>query len=274
MESISKQLRIRRLWKHDRTVIIPFDHGSYSGPVEGIGDPRSLVERIASTEADAILVTPGLIKQIAPSVGQLGIVVRMDGGFTTYSPGPVDYQAMFTAEDAVRTGADAGIVFTFVGTGFEAESLRRLGATAAESDRWNFPLISEVLPPSLLNNHFGTTMFPKGSGDQVAETRTVARIAAEAGADVIKTRFVGTVDQFRGVVDQCGAPIIIAGGPNLNGTDEQLLRLTRDCVDAGAAGIIFGRNVWQHPAMERLIGALCAIVHHGESVAGALKLLR
>ena len=109
--------------------------------------------------------------------------------------------------------------------------------------------------------------------DAGEETRNVCRIAAEAGADIIKTRYTGHVEQFRSVVQTCGAPVIVAGGPNTNGTDESLLQLAHDCIRAGAAGIVFGRNVWQHPRMERLIDAICAIVHDGETVAAAKKLL-
>ena len=72
--------------------------------------------------------------------------------------------------------------------------------------------------------------------------------------------------------------MIVAGGPKLSGphgnTDAALLQLAHDCMRAGAAGIIFGRNVWQHPKMERLINAICAIVHEEESVQSAQKLLR
>ena len=100
------------------------------------------------------------------------------------------------------------------------------------------------------------------------------RIGAEVGADVIKTRFTGDIDEFREIVRSAGARVIVAGGPLLGKGDEALLRLAADCVKADADGIIFGRNVWQHPKMEKLIAALCAIVHDGESARSALKLLR
>jgi len=38
-----KALRIRRFFRKGKTVIIPLDHGVYSGPVKGIEDPRKLV---------------------------------------------------------------------------------------------------------------------------------------------------------------------------------------------------------------------------------------
>jgi len=269
-------LRIGRIWKHPRAVIIPYDHGTYSGVVEGLEDPLRLTERIARSRADAVLVTPGVLRIIAPAAGNLGIVLRIDGAYTSYATAPTDFLSMLTPEDALRLGADAVIVFTFIGIPDEAPSLQRLGRTSADAGVWGIPLIAEVLAPGYLNNHFGTDLFPraKRNADVVADTRNVSRIAVEAGAEIIKTRYTGDVAGFRSVVQTCGAPVIVAGGPKLDGTDESLLRLAHDCMSGGAAGIIFGRNVWQHPKMERLINAICAIVHEDESVQSALKLLR
>jgi fructose-bisphosphate aldolase / 2-amino-3,7-dideoxy-D-threo-hept-6-ulosonate synthase len=278
-----KALRLQKIWKHKRAVIIPYDHGSFSGPVPGIEDPVQLTERIANTAADGILVTPGVLKAIAPVVGDLGVIVRIDGSFTKFARSATDYQSFYPVPEALKLGADAVIVFAFVDTPAEAESLRRLGATAAEADAWGIPLVAEILAPSLLNNHFGTKVFgpARKDADVGAETLAVARIGAEAGADVIKTRYTGDVEGFREVVQSCGAKVIVAGGPaqkrdaatrsrGIEGT----LALAADCMRAGAAGVIFGRNVWQHPKMEKLIAAICAIVHEDDSVQSALKLLR
>ena len=157
--NLGKQLRMRRIWNHERAVIIPFDHGQYGGVPKGLEDPRRLTERIAGTPADAVLVTPGVLSTIAPSVGDLGVVLRLDGGFTKYTPLAGDYEAVVSPDYAVSLGVDAGIVFTFAGTAFNAQSLARLGRTAEAASRCGLPVISEVLPPSLLNNHFETGIF-------------------------------------------------------------------------------------------------------------------
>src|SRR5512140_2872639 len=259
-----KQVRLQKLWKHKRAVLIPFDHANYSGPVPGIEDTLRLTERIASTAADGILITPGVLKHVAPVVGDLRILLRIDGGFTKYATEQRDFEEICSIEEAVRLGADAAIIFTFLNTAAEAVSVRRLGKTATEADQWGVPLVAEILPRSLLNNHFGTQMFAQPEGHPVDlhdETRTCVRIGAEVGADVIKTRFTGHIDQFREIVRAAGARVIVAGGPILGEGDEALLRLAADCVKADAAGIIFGRNVWQHPKMEKLVAALCAVVH-------------
>jgi DhnA family fructose-bisphosphate aldolase class Ia len=278
-----KALRLQKIWKHKRAVIIPYDHGAFSGPVPGIEDVVRLTERIAGSGADGILVTPGVLKAIAPVVGDLGVMIRIDGGFTKFSHRPTDYQPFYPMPEALKLGADAVIVFTFIDTPAEAESLGRLGATAAEADAWGVPLVAEILAPSLLDDHFGTTVFggKRKNTDVGAETLAVARICAEAGADVIKTRYTGDVAGFREVVRSCGARVIVAGGPAQKGKAaaspggaEAILALAAECVQADAAGVIFGRNVWQHPKMEKLIAAICAIVHEDESVQSALKLLR
>lgn len=271
-----KELRLRRIWKQKRAVIIPYDHGQYGGVVKGLEDPRRLTERIAQTKADAVLLTPGVLEQVAGEIGGLGVILRLDGGFTKYTPVPADYEPVCSIEHAVVLGVDAGIVFTFVGTPFDAKSLSRLGRTAEDANRWGLPLVSEVLPPSLLNNHFEREIFQKKltTGGLEEETLNICRIAAEHGADLIKTRYSGSVEQFQHVVETSGVRIIVAGGPIISKGDEALLQFAHDCVRANAAGVVFGRNVWQHPKMEKLITALCAIVHDEESVRKAMKILR
>ena len=272
-----KELRLRRIWKQGRAVIIPFDHGQYGGTAAGLDDPVKLAETIASTNADAVLVTPALLEKIAGSLGDLGVILRLDGAFTKYTPIAGDYQPICSPQQAVRLGADAGIVFTFVGTEFDSASLQRLGATSEEASTWGLPLVAEILPPGLLNNHFEREVFRivGQTGTIEEQTTAAARIGAEHGADIIKTRYSGSVDAFRKTVAGCTARVVVAGGPP--GTDtsvEGLLAFASDCVKADAAGIVFGRSVWQKPNMKSVIDALCAVVHGNEPVSSALKLVR
>lgn len=272
-----KELRLRRIWRHKRAVIIPFDHGQYGGVPEGLEDPGKLTEAIATSGADAVLVTAGVLERVKGSLGELAVFLRLDGAFTKYTPVAGDYETVCSVEQAVRLGVDAGIVFTFVGTEFDAASLKRLGTTAEQAAIWGLPLTSEILPPGLLNNHFEREVFKISglSGSIEDQTTTVARIGVEHGADIIKTRYSGSVESFRKTVQTCGARVIVAGGPpSSDRSDEALLKFAHDCVRADAAGIVFGRSVWQRPNLKSVIKALCAIVHEDETVAGALKLLR
>jgi DhnA family fructose-bisphosphate aldolase class Ia len=270
-----KQIRMNRLWKHKRSLIIPFDHGIYSGREKGLEDPRKLAERIAKTGVDGILISPGILKQVASVIGDLGVMLRIDGGLTKYSMQADDYRTIYSVRDALKLGSDAVIVMTFVGTPYEHVSLQRLGETAADGDRFGVPVVAEVLPPALLENHFGRDMraVPRLGETIAEEIAHVTRIGMEHGADIIKTRFEGSVSSFRETVKSCGVPVIVAGGPRTDNSDESLLRLAHNAILAGAAGIVFGRNVWQHPKLERMVKALAVIVHEEESVEKALRLL-
>jgi DhnA family fructose-bisphosphate aldolase class Ia len=100
-----------------------------------------------------------------------------------------------------------------------------------------------------------------------------ARIAFEHGADYVKTYYTGTPDGFRLVVDNCPVPVLIAGGPRMDSA-QAALQVVYEAVQAGAAGVVFGRNIWQHTDPAAMIQALNQIVHQNRSVADALERLQ
>ncbi|MDI7278272.1 MAG: hypothetical protein QME94_20020, partial [Anaerolineae bacterium] len=83
MTNCGRQLRLRRFFRRPRTVIVPLDHPMFGGPVPGLEDPAALVRLIASTEADGILLSPWTLSRVAPMLGQLAAVARLDGGNTS-----------------------------------------------------------------------------------------------------------------------------------------------------------------------------------------------
>jgi DhnA family fructose-bisphosphate aldolase class Ia len=78
------------------------------------------------------------------------------------------------------------------------------------------------------------------------------RIAAELGADVIKTENATDVDTLRTVVKACPVPILVLGGSR-TGSDEDVLKTVRGIMQAGAAGVFFGRNIFQADNMAELL---------------------
>jgi DhnA family fructose-bisphosphate aldolase class Ia len=49
---------------------------------------------------------------------------------------------------------------------------------------------------------------------------------------------------MRGVVENCPIPILVLGGSRFS-SDAEALALIRDVAASGAAGVFFGRNVFQ-----------------------------
>jgi DhnA family fructose-bisphosphate aldolase class Ia len=146
----------------------------------------------------------------------------------------------------------------------EAENIRECAELISESLEADLPVILETLP------------FGIGRPDDytVENILFAARMAVELGTDVVKTAYPtrASVDDFIKVVDACPVPVIVLGGAS-GGNDRDLLAMVRNAMDAGAAGIAIGRNVWQHSAPPKMAAALQAVVHDNASVDSALKLL-
>ena len=86
-----------------------------------------------------------------------------------------------------------------------------------------------------------------------------SRIGAEAGADIVKTVYTGDIDTFRDVVKSCPVPVVIAGGPKSK-TSGDILEMCFGAMQAGAIGVTFGRNIFQHSNPKKIINALHEII--------------
>ena len=103
--------------------------------------------------------------------------------------------------------------------------------------------------------------------------RTLVRQAVEMGADVIKADPTDTVADYHKVVEAAsGIPILVRGGGKVS--DVEILQRTKDLMDQGAMGIVYGRNVIQHPHPGAITRALMAIVHEGRSPEEAKTILQ
>jgi fructose-bisphosphate aldolase/2-amino-3,7-dideoxy-D-threo-hept-6-ulosonate synthase len=100
----------------------------------------------------------------------------------------------------------------------------------------------------------------------------IARVGAEAGADIVKTIYTGSPETFREVVRKCPVPVVLAGGAKVE-TDGEILKLASEVMEAGAMGVTFGRNVFQHRDPTLIVRAIRRVVIDGSSVEEAMELM-
>ncbi len=255
-----KTRRMKRIFQQDnRTVIVPMDHGVTIGPIAGIENMQTITNQLLAGNVDAILVHKGIAKRI--DVGSAGLIVMLSG-MSNLSPNLNAKVQVCSVQEAVRTGADAVSVHVNVGAQDEDKMLQNLGKVAEECDLFGMPLLAMMYPrgPKITNEH---------APDVVAHA---ARIGAELGADIIKTNYTGSIETFKGVIESCPVPVVIAGGPKCKSLQE-VLQTTFDSMQAGAKGLSIGRNVFQCESPTNIAKALSAIVHKGASVEQARKIL-
>jgi len=253
-------LRLRPFVRaNGRTVIVPIDHGT-AIPVPGLEDPGALIGSLRPW-ADAFVVNYGLARACRSALDGRGVCLRTD----VYKParfGNPDHGAYMTygAADAVRAGAHCVMHMLYPHHPDEARHFRESARLMSECHQAGLPVITEVLPFGLGRTADYT---PEHIGFAV-------RSAAELGADIVKTAYPGDKDAFRRIVEACFVPVIVLGGA---ANDEaSILRMVADAINAGAAGIAIGRNVWQHPQPALMLRRLHAIVHEGASAEDALAL--
>ena len=255
-----KKRRLRRILRSDnRTVIVPMDHGVTIGPVTGLVNMQTIVDKLLLGDIDAVVINRGIAKNI--DTGNAGLIVHLSG-ITARCLDPDNKVQICSVYDAVRLGADAVSVHVNVGAEQEAKMLSTLGKVACECDDYGMPLLAMMYPrgPNIKDAH---------AMDVVAHA---ARLGAELGADIIKTNYTIDAESFKHVVDSCHVPVIIAGGPKAD-TSRDVLQMVKDSITAGGAGLSIGRNVFQHEDPEKMVKALSAIVHKGASVSEALEIL-
>ncbi len=251
----------------NRALIVAMDHGRTNGVIQGLEDPGRLIDTVAGAGADGIMTTFGVVKRYRERlIGRIPTLLRLDGGPSLYRQDWLAYtewSLLHSVEDALNLGVDGVVLMTFVGIPVELETFRIVARVAGECLQANLPLMVEALPCR-------SERIPDPlAADAMA---SAARLAFEHGADYIKTYYTGTPESFRQVVTNCPVPTLIAGGPRMD-SSEAMLQVVHGAVTAGAAGVVFGRNIWQHPDPAAVVGALRHIIHDGGDVASALTML-
>ena len=253
MGDFGKQIRLSRILRHDRgTLVVAFDHALILGPIPGTADPAGQIRRLVEAKADAVLLNLGNIRHFADAVSSdvPGLIARLDWttAFNESAAGsPNGFQTCLVAhpEDALRSGADAVITFLFIGSGdadFEKKEVQRVGSLARECERLGMPLIVESLARGARSRTRATSKW----------LMLHTRIAAELGADVIKTENADDNETMRKVVSACPVPILVLGGSR-TGSDEEVVNTVRNIMHSGAAGVFFGRNIFQSANMPELL---------------------
>lgn len=252
--------RFHRLFGADgRSVVIAMDHGTTDGAVAGFENPQQVLEQVIAGGADAILTSVGIARQFSKQLKDVGLLIRCDGGTSPLLEH--SREQIISIDDILTTGADAAAAMYFPGTTNGYSSTLYFPRLASEAHRWNIPVMAEALP-------YGFEAHPEGRA--VGAVADTCRMAVENGADVIKTFYTGEREGFKRVVRSCYRPVLVLGGPKTH-SDREFLSSIRDALDAGAVGVVIGRNVWQSPSPTGMTQALVALVHHDVNVDAALR---
>ena len=244
-----------------RTFILAIDHGSNFNVLPALKNPGKVIRECASSGADAFLVSPGLLDKFSADFLGKGIILRIDGGVSMLSQEPRPLQTVVEPEEAIFSGADALVTMSFPGSKFESESLGALARNIQKAHRLGLPVVVEALPRG----------FEGGDDARTPENIIFAcRQAAELGADIVKTAYTGNKESMRELCESVFAPIVILGGARKI-PERELFGEIRDALEAGAAGIAMGRNIWGHKNPALYTSIIAKLIHEGLEIEAAME---
>jgi class I fructose-bisphosphate aldolase len=223
-----------------------------------------ILEQVAEGRPDAIMLMQGMAERcFDPYAGRINLILKCSS-LSPYHP-QQDVQVS-GVEDALRLGADAIAMAVTVGSPRQPSLMSSLADLVREAAHFGLPVIAHAYPNG--------DLVPKAEQYSAERVAYAARMVAELGVDIVKTFYTGSAESFAQVVE-AAAPVwvVAAGGPKME-TESDVFQTARAVVESGAAGITFGRNVWQSSDPGLMVDILGKIIHQGMAPEEALQLWR
>jgi fructose-bisphosphate aldolase, class I len=271
--------RLNRLFnaKSNRCFDVAIDHGFFNelSFLKGIEDIEASVRTLVEAAPDAIQLTVGQagVLQSLPGKEKPALVLRTDVANVYGTTLP---RALFSrmiespVEQALRLDAACVVVNLFripEQPEVTDQCIENILKIKPGCDRYAMPLMIEplVFKP---NEQAGGYLV---DGD-LGKIMPLVRQATELGADIIKADPTDDVSLYNQVVKVARVPVLVRGGGRAS--DEEILERTFRLIEQGASGIVYGRNIIQHPNPAGMTRALMSIVHDGADPEQAATHLR
>ncbi|WP_353114404.1 aldolase [Microbacterium sp.] len=271
--------RLNRLFhpRSGRILDVAVDHGLFGEPsfITGIEDMRVVVDTLVHASPDAIQLTPGQAPLLQDRRGRdkPALVLRAD--VANVYGNPIDphvfsHHLPNAIEEAVRLDA-AAVCVNLMQVPDRPEireaCILSILALREKATRFGMPLMIE--PLVMQDNAIAGGYMTDGDTSRIV---ALVRQAKELGADLIKADPTDDLSEYHRVVEVAGdTPVLVRGGGRVD--DHALLARTAEVLAQGARGIVYGRNVVQHPKPGGITRALLAMLHDDASPDDAAAIL-
>ena len=245
-----------------RVFTVALDHAPSYGVLSGLENIARVFDQVLGGGPDAVLMMKGTAEGcFLPYAGRIALILKC----STLSPFHPEHDVWVSpVEDALRLGADAIAMALTVGSLQQPALLSNVSGLVRAAEQVGLPVIVHAYPNGQL--------VPVAERYTAAQVSYAARLAMEVGVDIVKTFYTGSAESFAQVVEVAAPALVVAaGGPRLE-TMADVFNMAAAVVESGAAGITFGRNVWQSSHPQRMVRILKRIVHEGLTPEAALEI--
>lgn len=264
--SLGESLRLKRVVDASGvSIICALDHGMTSPEfLEPLADVEARTAEAVAGGANVIMLSKGMARFAEPAFRpDTALALLLSASARPGFERP-EVVAVAEVDEACRLGADAVVLFVALAGEDEPAMIERVAKVGAACEQGGMPFIAEA--------EFPTTY---AAVEDLAESygfeylRRNVRLCAELGADIVKTNWPGSGEQFGRLVEAAGGvPLVLAGGSRI--TDDELLTRMEAAMAAGAIGCSVGRNIFMHASPERITVALARVIRERWSAGEAL----
>jgi len=182
-------------------------------------------------------------------------MLRATGGNSVLNEELSDEKMTVTIKEAIRMDAAGVAVSVYVGSANQQQTILNLTDTINRADEYGIPVLA-------------VTAVGKNMARDLRYLALASRICQDAGARIVKTYYC---EEFSKLVDAVApTAVVVAGGKYSSPPDA--LQMAYNAIQAGAAGVDFGRNIFQDDNPVGMIRAIRSIVHDSHTVREALDM--
>lgn len=276
-----KKVRLHRILhqfglKNGTALFLPYDQGMEHGPRDFFtnphsSDPKYIIRLALEGGFNGIAIQIGLAEKFFwDFAGELPLILKLNGKTDIPSDAHAFSPVNASVKEAVQLGADAVGYTLYVGSPSQEQDFAQLREIRTDAKKYGMPLIVWSYPR-------GEAIEAKGGNSSFYAVDYAARVASELGADIVKVNFphpdlrtnvkkeydrdFTTQEAINAVVRSANKTLVLVSGGEKAG-DDVMLQKARESMEAGATGLIFGRNVWQreHDASLKFANSLREIL--------------
>lgn len=260
-----KKIDLSKITTNGKALILAYDHGLEHGPTDFTDkniDPSYILEIARKAKLNAVVLHKGLAEEYYDLKKDVPLVLKLNGKTRLEQGEPIS-NTICTVKEAIEIGAKAVGYTLYIGSKHEQKMFKQFSKIEEDALDKKIPVI--------------TWMYPRGKAVKDPKSKEimsyVARIGLELGSDILKIQHVSDKNKLKWIIKSAGKSKVMVAGGSREDTDV-FLKKSKDIIDAGASGLICGRNIWQHDQPVKLAKALKKIIFENASVIEAKKELK
>lgn len=246
-------MKLDKITREGKALFLAYDQGLEHGPSEFDDknvDPRYIIDIAARGKYTAMIFQKGIVEKYNDEIkkSKIPLIVKLNGKTNLVKGEPYSRQ-LCTVEEAIKLGCK-GVGYTiYLGSEHEEEMFAEFEKIEKDAHKKGLPVIVWIYPR-------GKSI--EGKSD-IELMQYAARTALELGADIVKLKYYGVEKDLAWAVKAAGRTKIVVSGGAKTG-EEDFLKMVKEVIHSGAAGMAVGRNVWQHAKPDEITKKIKSLI--------------